>query len=92
MQAWSDEGMDGWMIYNGSHGHNGDPKAALADYRKRTGANPKLYSFDLQGYGSIAFPEKNVYSLAGFSDKVLDLMGALESGESLVDSINKVEL
>ncbi len=86
MQAWSDQGLYGWNT------GNGNPKQALASYRGRTGADPKVYSFDLQGYGTLAFPERNVYSLAGFSDKALDLLTVLESGESLADVINKVEL
>lgn len=86
MQAWSDQGMYGWAQ------GGGNPKAALAAYRDRTGAEPKIYSFDLQGYGTLEFPEKNVYSLAGFSDKVFDLIKILESGKSMVDVINQVEL
>jgi 60 kDa SS-A/Ro ribonucleoprotein len=86
MQAWSDQGIYGW----GRGG--GNPKASLAAYRDRAGADPKIYSFDLQGYGTLEFPEKNVYSLAGFSDKVFDLIKILESGKSMVDVINQVEL
>lgn len=86
MQAWSDQGIYGW-----SQG-GGNPKAALAAYRDRTGAEPKIYSFDLQGYGTLEFPEKDVYSLAGFSDKVFDLIQILESGKSVVHVINQVEL
>ncbi len=86
MQAWADDGLYGW-----SQG-GGNPKAALAAYRDRVNADPKIYSFDLQGYGSLAFPENNVYSLAGFSDKVLNLMQILESGKSMADVIKQVEL
>ncbi len=86
MQAWSDQGLNGW-----SQGC-GNPKAALAAYRDRAGANPKIFSFDLQGYGTLSFPEKNVYSLAGFSDKVFELMQILESGQNMADVIRKVEL
>jgi len=86
MQAWADSGMYGW------HQNNGNPKEALSAYRDRTDAQPKLYSFDLRGYGTLEFPEKDVYSLAGFSDKVFELMKILESGRSLVDVINEVEL
>jgi hypothetical protein len=86
MQAWSDQGIYGWSQ------SGGNPKAALAAYRDRTGAEPKIYSFDLQGYGTLEFPEKDVYSLAGFSDKVFDLIQILESGKSVVHVINQVEL
>jgi 60 kDa SS-A/Ro ribonucleoprotein len=86
MQAWSNQGLYGWGQGNGL------PKAAFDAYRERAGANPKIYSFDLQGYGTVEFPEKNVYCLAGFSDKIFDLIKIFESGKSMVDVINQVEL
>ena len=46
----------------------------FADYKKRTNANPKIYSIDLAGYGTLAFPEKNITCLGGFSDKIFDLI------------------
>lgn len=33
------------------------PQAAFTKYKQRTGANPKIFSFDLQGYGTLQFPE-----------------------------------
>jgi len=76
--------MQGWMGGNA-------PTAPFAAYKKKYGANPKIYSFDLQGYGSLQFPEKNVYCLAGFSDKVFDIMGMCEvEGDSIVKRIEEV--
>jgi hypothetical protein len=86
MQAWADSGIYGWQR------GNGNPKAALAAYKDRTNANPVIYSFDLAGYGTLAFPEKSVFSLTGFSDKIFDLMKALESGKTIADVIDQVEL
>jgi hypothetical protein len=52
-----------------------------------------VYSFDLQGYGSLQFPEQNVFALAGFSDKVFDLMQLLETDRiALIREIEKSEL
>lgn len=69
------------------------PREAFNSYKSRSGSNPKIYSFDLQGYGSLQFPEKNVYALAGFSEKIFGIMGALESDEKvLVDTIKNVQL
>lgn len=78
--------MQGWMGYQA-------PTSALAEYKRRSGANPTIFSFDLQGYGTLQFPEKNVFAIAGFSEKVFDLMRLLgEDRNALVHRIEAVEL
>ena len=78
--------MQGWI---GGY----TPKAEFDAYKKRTGANPYIYSFDLNAYGSLQFPESKVFALAGFSDKVFDLMSLLETDRNaLVREIEKIEL
>ena len=56
------------------------PKTMLDRYKSVTGANPFIYSFDLCGNGTMQFPEHNekVVALAGFSEKVFDLMKTTE--------------
>ena len=46
--------MQGWIGYE-------NPSADFNEYKKRTGAKSKVYSFDLQGYGTLQFPERDVY-------------------------------
>jgi hypothetical protein len=76
--------MQGWIGYD-------SPTAEFADYKKRTGANPHVYSFDLQGYGTMQFPERNVCALAGFSDKVFDVMAMVEQDpKALITKIKEV--
>lgn len=66
---------------------------AFKEYKNKFDANPYLYSFDLQGYGTLEFPENNVFCLAGFSDKIFDIMKLLEQDKNaLVNRIKKVEL
>jgi hypothetical protein len=78
--------MQGWV------GHD-TPRKSFHEYRSRTGCNPVVYSFDLAGYGTLQFPERNVYALAGFSDKVFDIMKLLESDrQALIHEIEKIEL
>lgn len=78
--------MQGWM------GGQGVPKN-YKQYCQKYGVNSHLYSFDLQGYGTLMFPESNVYCLAGFSDKVFDIMSMLESDrQALVNRIESIEL
>jgi 60 kDa SS-A/Ro ribonucleoprotein len=54
------------------------PVKALHQYKKRVEARPKVFTFDLAGYGSLTFPETNVYCLAGFSDKTLETLSLLD--------------
>lgn len=52
----------------------------------------KLYSFDVAGYGDMQFPEHNVFTAAGWSEKVFDVIKQLESGKDLVKQIEEVEI
>jgi 60 kDa SS-A/Ro ribonucleoprotein len=74
--------MQGWI---GGHA----PTSSFAQYKARLAANPKIYSFDLAGYGSLQFPERNVYALAGFSDKTLDTLRLLETDHNAM--VNLIE-
>jgi len=76
--------MQGWI---GGY----TPTREFAEYKKSTGANPFVYSFDLKNYGSMQFPETNVFALAGFSEKVFDTMKLMEQDKkALVNEIKKV--
>ncbi|MFA5559351.1 MAG: TROVE domain-containing protein [Methanofastidiosum sp.] len=70
--------MQAWV--HGGYGTN-TPQEALKRYRSRTGANPNIWSFDLAGYGTLQFPENKVYTLAGFSEKVFDIIPMIEEGD-----------
>jgi hypothetical protein len=68
------------------------PVAPFAEYKRKFDASPRVYSFDLQNYGTMAFPQENVYALAGFSDKVFSLMSKLEQNRNaMIDEIDKVD-
>ena len=78
--------MQAWI------GHH-TPQASYLQYCKDYKANPKIYCFDLQGYGTIQFPQDQVFSLAGFSEKTLDIMQVLESDpDAFIKKINEVDL
>lgn len=63
--------MQGWIGYE-------SPTHQFAEYKKRHNANPFVYSWDLAGYGTLQFPEQNVFALAGFSEKVFDIIKMME--------------
>jgi 60 kDa SS-A/Ro ribonucleoprotein len=78
--------MQGWIGYE-------TPVKEYNEWKKTTGANPFIYSFDLEHYGSMQFPEKNVFCLAGFSEKIFDVMKLMETDKgSLINEIKKIVL
>ena len=78
--------MQGWI------GHDA-PTATFAAYKQRMKADPRVFSFDLAGYGTLQFPERNVFCLAGFSDKALQTMRFLEEDKSALErEIEAIEL
>ena len=57
--------------------------------------NAKLYLFDLLGYGNTPInvvENRSVYLIAGWSDKVFDVLSAIDMGESALDLIHKIEI
>jgi 60 kDa SS-A/Ro ribonucleoprotein len=78
--------MQGWV-------GGGAPIQSFADYQKRYGVAPRVYSFDLKGYGTMQFPQERVYCLAGWSDRVFDLMQKFDRDpEALVRDVESVPL
>jgi 60 kDa SS-A/Ro ribonucleoprotein len=63
-------------------------------YKAEVSPNAKLYLFDLKGYGQapLQILRNDVYLVAGWSDKVFEVLAALENGGSALDAINKIEL
>lgn len=56
--------------------------------------NAKLYLFDLAGLGTtpISIQKNDVYLIAGWSDKVFDVLNAIEDGRSAVEMIKQIIL
>lgn len=78
--------MQGWIGYD-------TPVREFRNYCERFKANPFVYSFDLNSYGTMQFPEDRVFCIAGFSEKVFDIMKLLEQDKhALINEIKKIEL
>lgn len=60
------------------------PATMLGRYRSAVGADPFIYSFDLKGNGTMQFKEVDpkVIPLAGFSEKVFDIMKVAEQDKN----------
>jgi hypothetical protein len=63
-------------------------------YKAEVSPNAKLYLFDLKGYGQapLQILRNDAYLVAGWSDKVFDVLAALQNGASALDVINNIEL
>lgn len=79
--------MQSWVGYD-------TPRNSYREYKSKYNCNPHIYSVDLAGYGTLQFPQENVYALAGFSEKIFDLMKLLEQDKkAIVNEIhNSIEL
>ena len=78
--------MQGWI-------GGGAPVKALADYEQRFAAAPRIHSFDLKGNGTLQFPQERVYCLAGWSDRVFEIMQKLDRDPAaLVREVESVPL
>jgi hypothetical protein len=61
---------------------------------KQIAPQAKLYLFNLAGHNTAPLDVRrnDVYLIAGWSDKVFDVMEAIEAGEDAVSHIQKIEL
>lgn len=77
--------MQGWMGYE-------NPTSTFNKYKDVYGADPFIYSFDLKNYGTMMFPERNVFAIAGFSEKIFDVMKLMENNKNaFMDKINSIK-
>lgn len=61
---------------------------------KKIAPNAKLYLFDLAGYGRqpIDIKQNEVYLLAGWSDKIFDILESIENNASTLEKILQIDL
>ncbi|UOQ71441.1 hypothetical protein [Hymenobacter cellulosilyticus] len=78
-----------------STGDGGTLAQAWLDYRRTVAPQARLYLFDLAGHGSAPLEVREghgVALIAGWSDKVFDVLQALENGGSALTEIEKIDL
>ncbi|PJJ60982.1 TROVE domain-containing protein [Hymenobacter chitinivorans] len=78
-----------------STGDGGSLAQAWLDYRRTVAPQARLYLFDLAGHGAAPLEVREghgVALIAGWSDKVFDVLQALENGGSAVTEIDKIDL
>lgn len=78
-ESWS----DGW---------SGSVQGAYSAYKAACGDNPYVYAIDIQGYGTKDIKGDRVFHLTGWSGRLLDFIGKIEEGESLVQYVKNYKL
>ncbi|MBT28656.1 MAG: ribonucleoprotein [Thalassobius sp.] len=89
MQMWNSAN------YNTTKSNKGALEQAWNDYKRLVAPKAKLYLFDLAGYGQLPIRvnrSAGTYLLAGWSDKVFDMLDALERGADAIDEIKSIEI
>lgn len=56
-------------------------------FKQLSKSDPFVYAIDIQGYGTKDVEGKKVFHLTGWSNRLLDFVGAVEKGESIVEYI-----
>ena len=76
-----------------SDGHNTSLRQSWERYKQRF-PKSKLYLFDLCGYGvsPLKIAQPDVYIVSGWSDRVFDVLSAIEKGTDAIEFIKKVKI
>lgn len=64
-------------------------QATYDEYKKERGVNPFVYAIDIEGCGTTDITGKSVFHLTGWSDRLLDFIGRIEQGDTLVKYIKE---
>lgn len=81
------------QLWDSRHG-GGSLQESWKRYQKQVAPGAKLYLFDLMGYGTtpLRVEQNKVYLIAGWSDKLFDVLKAIEEGGNALSEIEKIEL
>jgi len=83
-ESWA----DGW----GWDGTNGSVQNEYKAYKKASGKDPFVYAIDIEGYGTKDVSSPKVKNLVGWSDRLLDFIGYVEEGDSMIDYVKNYNL
>lgn len=90
--------MDKVMMFTDCQMWNsyGSGQTVQSEWKKYKEIAPKakLYLFDLNGYGQspLKLVNGDVALIAGWSDKIFDMLEAIENGGNVIEQISKIEL
>lgn len=77
------------IISDNESWNGGSVQSAYNEYKRATGTDPYVYAIDIQGYGTKDVEGSKVFHLTGWSDRLLDFIGRMENGDTLVKYIRE---
>ena len=82
-----------WDSHRGYYRSDKEIKDSWHKYKEMY-PQAKLYLFDLAGYGTspLDLAEQNVYLIAGWSEKIFDVLSAIDNGADALSEIRKIDL
>ncbi|GAB5525464.1 MAG: TROVE domain-containing protein [Roseivirga sp.] len=77
-----------------SRGRNAQLSTVWQRYKSQVAPKAKLYLFDLAGYGNVPLrvERDDVFLIAGWSDKIFDVLAAIEEGGDAIEMIKRIEI
>lgn len=85
--------VDQVFILSDNMGYGGNVNSSFERYKREVNPNVKLYAIDLQGYGTLQFPQNNAFHVGGWSEKIFDVIKTLNSDKNaLVNTIKNYEI
>lgn len=91
--------MDKVMIFTDgqlwdSYGYGENINELWKLYIKSIAPKARLYLFDLKGHSTTPLKvlSNNVYLIAGWSDKIFEILNAMENGRSVLNEIHQIEI
>ncbi|RQO74881.1 TROVE domain-containing protein [Pedobacter sp. KBW06] len=89
--------MDKVMIFTDgqlwdSYGYGGNINELWKLYTRSVAPEARLYLFDLKGHSTTPLKvlNNNVYLIAGWSDKIFEILDAMENGRSALNEIHQI--
>lgn len=85
--------FDRILIFTDTQMYGGSIETEWKKY-KENHPYAKLYLFDLCGYGTtpISLRDNDVNLIAGWNDKIFEVLASLEAGDTIIDQINSITL
>jgi 60 kDa SS-A/Ro ribonucleoprotein len=83
------------QMWDSSVNNNNNIANSWLKYRQTVAPNAKLYLFDLAGHGNTPLDlsqGNDVHLIAGWSDKIFDILAAIEEGGDAVKVIRAIEI
>lgn len=87
----ANKSYDRIFIFSDMQGYDSDLELSIRQYKNKFNSNPKIYSFDLAGYGTKMI--NDTLTVGGYSDEIFKILEVIENDRNgLIKLIDSIEL